>query len=209
MARFTTPQVRNITRLFRSADAEQIAKGAEWYSDAHMIAQSLAATHDVDVRKVVGVIAALSPMNSWGNNVNLATRFIARGGLTSGYLSSQLKKAQTILDISDTNGIEAILSGDKTINFYRSILTEGREGVCIDRHAYALAVNQRTAEDNMPTLKGRRYAEVVGAYERAAHILSKEYDTTFTPAQVQSVTWTIWRRKFWAEGAFDKIAENV
>lgn len=33
--------------------------------------------------------------------------------------------------------------------------------------------------------------------------LSAEYDISLTPAQVQSVTWVLWRRKFWSVGAFD------
>lgn len=211
MAKFITPQVRNITKLFRSASAEQVQAGADWYQDAYDIAAALGAAHGVKLDAVVGIIAALSPRNSWGHNVNLATRFISKGGLTSGYLYSQLDKANRIHNLADVSqeNIEKILGGDKTINFFRSIRSAGTEGVCIDRHAYALAVNTRFVEVEMPTLKGRRYAEVTGAYERAAKILSREYDTPFTPAQVQSVTWTVWRRKFWSEGAFDKIAENV
>jgi hypothetical protein len=211
MSKYITPQVRNITKLFRSADLETIQAGADWYQDARRIVDTLADAHKVNADIVVGIIAALSPLNSWGNNVNLATRFLAAGGLNSGYLGAQLAKANAIYNLSDVSqeSIETILGGDKTINFYRSIRSAGSEGVCIDRHAYALAVNTRYVEGAMPTLKGRRYAEVVGAYERAAAILSKEYDTPLTPAQVQSVTWVIWRRKFWSEGAFDKIAENV
>jgi hypothetical protein len=209
MAKFVTPQVRHITKLFRSATPQQVQEGADWYLDAFNIADALATTHSVKIEAVVGVIAALSPLNSWGANVNLATRFIANGGLSSGYLSAQLAKANAIYNISDVSKIESVLSGDKTINFYRSILTAGREGVCVDRHAYSLATNTRFDEGTIPTLKGRRYAEVVAAYERAAKILSKEFGTPLTPAQVQSVTWKLWRLKFWSEGAFDKIAENV
>lgn len=197
---YKTPLTRNITRLFRTATTEQIVAGADWYRDAHEVAAALGAKNDVPVAVAAGVIAALSPLNSWGSNVNLAARFLAAGGLHAGYLSMGLAKARAILAGAP---IEATLNGDKIRNFYRSIITEGTEGVCIDRHSYAVAVNERLPETGMPNLKGKRYEAVADCYRRAAKILSREYDTPLTPAQVQSVTWTQWRRMFWADGAFD------
>lgn len=196
---YIKPRTANITRLFRTATPEQIIAGADWYSDAYEIAAALGVKNGVSTAVAAGVIAALSPLNSWGNNVNLAARFLAAGGLDNGYLKGGLAKAKRILAGAD---ITATLNGEKTQNFYLSILTSGKHGVCIDRHAYALASNVR---GETPNLKGARYAEIVECYTRAAKILSREYGEKITPAQVQSVTWTLWRSKFWAEGAFDSI----
>lgn len=199
-----TPSVRNITRLFRTATTEQIVAGSAWYENAYGLADALATKHGTTAEIAAGVIAALSPLNSWGSNLNLAEAFLRAGGLHAGYLSAGLAKARAILAGAD---IEPTLSGAKTINFYRSIITAGREGVCIDRHAWSLAVNVRYEEGNIPTLKGKRYTLAVEAYKRAAKILSREYGETFTPAQVQAVTWVLWRQKFWAAGAFDSHDE--
>lgn len=205
MTNTDTPNVQHITRLFRSATPEQIVAGAQWYSDAYALASALAAKNDVSVEIAAGVIAACSPLLSWGANVNLAARFLSTpGGLHAGYLGAQLAKARAIAGGAD---IVKTLGGEKTINFYRSIVSAGREGVCIDRHAWSLAVNVRYGENGMPTLKGKRYALAVAAYKRAAVILSREYDTPLSAAQVQSVTWTLWRSKFWSIGAFDGHAE--
>lgn len=201
MAEYIAPSVRNITKLFRTASADQVATGAAWYAEAHTYAVNLADQHGLTVETVAGIIAALSPMQSWGANINLAVRFLAEGGLYEGYLRSNLAKARDIL--AGAAPLDA-LGGDKVRNFYLSILSAGAEGVCIDRHAYSLAVNTRFTEGTIPNLKGKRYAEVVAAYVRAARILSAEYGQTITPAQVQSVTWTLWRAKFWAVGAFDQ-----
>jgi len=195
------PTTRNVTRLFRTATAEQIEAGADWYKDAHEIAAALAAKNGVTLAIAAGVLAAVSPLNSWGSNVNLAGRILAAGGLSAGYLSVGLAKADRILAGDD---ILTTLNGDKIQNFFLGILTAGEQGVCIDRHAWSLAVNHRYSEGLIPTLKGKRYAAAVQAYTRAAAILSKEYGTPFTPAQVQAVTWTLWRNKFWSAGAFDK-----
>ena len=212
MSAYVEPQTRNITRLFRTATPAEIEAGAEWYADARRIVDALAVKYGVNPQRVAGIIAALSPLNSWGNNVNLAARFLAakdQGGLTSGYLKANLAKARAILAgeniVATLSGekIVATLSGEKIVNFYRSILSAGEQGVTIDRHAYSLAVNMRFSDDDLPRFAGKRYAAIAECYRRAAHILSREYGVTITPAQVQSVTWVLWRRKFWAVGAFD------
>ena len=200
MTAYQTPSVRNITSLFRLADADAIAEGAAWYARARGIAEDYAAQYGVTVEIAAGIIAATSPMNGWGANVALAGRFLAAGGLDAGYLKAQLAKARAILAGADP---VATLSGLKTQNFYRGIVSAGADGVCIDRHAYCLAVNDRSVSNSMPKLTAKQYAEVADCYRRAAVILSREYGQTFHPAQVQSVTWTLWRRMWWSEGAFD------
>lgn len=202
MAKYVTPSTRNVTRIFREATPEQIQSGMDWYADARRIADTFADRHNLSVEIVAGVIAALSPLNSWGNNVNLTSRFLAAGGLDSGYLGANLAKACAILAGAP---IEKTLSGLKVTNFYRSIISAGAEGVCIDRHAYSLAVNDRSVSNNIPSLSPKRYAEVVETYVRAARILSRELETPITPAVVQSVTWTVWRNKWWNAGAFDAM----
>lgn len=200
MSKFKTPTTRNVTRVFRTATVEQIAAGADWYRDAHEIATALAVKNGITVEVAAGVIAALSPLQSWGANINLAARFLAAGGLDAGYLSLGLAKGRAILKGAP---IEHTLRGDKIRNFFRSIITEGAEGVCIDRHSYSVAVNERSFDTTMPKLKGASYERVAECYRRAAKILSNEYETVLTPAQIQAVTWVQWRRRYWAEGAFD------
>lgn len=205
MGTWIEPQTRNITKLFREATPADIEEASNWYADAYRIAEAFSTRYGYTVAQCAGVIAATSPLQSWGANVNLSARILEAGGLTSGYLKLGLAKATAILDGAN---IEATLSGQKVVNFYRSILSAGKDGVCIDRHAYSLAVNTRFPEGGIPTLKGKRYDAVARCYIRAASILSKELGIDITPAQVQSVTWVLWRRKFWAAGAFDSHNER-
>lgn len=197
---YVKPQVRNITRIFRTATPEQVIAGSAWYAEAHGIASGWAERYGVSVEVAAGIIAALSPNNSWAANVKIAERFIAAGGLTAGYFKQGLAKAARILAGEDPL---VVLGGNKITNFYLSIISEGREGVCVDRHAYSLAANKRMTEGVHLTPK--QYAEVADAYTRAAAILRREGHAV-TVAQVQSVTWTLWRSRFWAEGAFDLAA---
>lgn len=197
-----TPNVRNITRLFRTATTAQIVAGTEWYADAHAFATKLADTYNVPLTVAAGVLAAVSPLQSWGANKALAERIVAAGGLDSGYLTVGLDKAKRILKGAD---VLTVLNGEKISNFYLSIVSQGAEGVCIDRHSWSLSVNHRYAEGNIPSLKGKRYAAAADAHRRAAVILSKEYGIPLSAAQIQAVCWTLWRNKFWSVGAFDGL----
>lgn len=200
MTAYQTPDADNIIAVFREATPDQLQAGLDWYADARRIAEGFAGTYGVTPEVAAGVIAALSPMNGWGANLNLAARFLDAGGLDAGYLKPQLAKARAILTGAP---IKPTLSGLKTQNFYQSIITEGAEGVCIDRHAYCIAVNDRSVSNAIPSLSAKRYAEVADCYVRAAIALSRELGAFLPAAVVQSVTWTVWRQKFWAVGAFD------
>lgn len=195
------PKTRNITMLFRKATPAEIAEGIQWYHDAYEIAEALGAKNGITVERAAGIIAALSPLQSWGANVNLAARFMAAGGLSEGYLKNGLSKASRILAGEQ---ILQVLSGLKVKNFYLGIASKGVLGVCLDRHSWSVACGHRFG-NFMPSLTPKRYAAGVEAYTRAARILSKEYDEDFTPAQVQAVTWKLYRRMFWSDGAFDSF----
>lgn len=201
------PHTRNVTRVFRTATAEEIEAGRDWYRDALRIAETLATVHEIPVHQAVGVIAALSPLNSWGANINLTARFLEQGGMTTGYLKAGLAKATRILEAETSDDVVTILNGNKIVNFFWSIYSAGVEGVCIDRHAMDIAFNVRHNDGTRPSLSAKRYNEIAETYVRAATILSRELGEEITPAQVQSVTWTIWRRRYWAAGAFDGHAE--
>ena len=200
MATKFNPSVRNITRVFREATPEEVQAGIDWYADAYRIAGIFADRYEVTREVAAGVIAALSPLNSWGNNLNLAARFLEAGGLDAGYLKANLAKARAILAGAP---IEATLSGLKVVNFYRSIVSEGREGICLDRHAISLAHNDRSMSNDVPSLSPKRYAELAEQYARAAKIVSRELGQTITPAVCQAITWKTWRNKWWSAGAFD------
>src|SRR6478735_1435152 len=151
-----TPSVRNVTRVFRTATPEQLSGALDWYADANRVAAALAVKNDVSLSVAAGVIAALSPLNSWGANVNLAARFLEAGGLTSGYLKVGLAKAARILAGED---VLTVLASDKVRNFYLCIVSAGEtDGVCVDRHAYDIAVNTRHTDATRPGLTGKRYA---------------------------------------------------
>ncbi len=82
-------------------------------------------------------------------------------------------------------------------------MTEGREGITIDRHAWSIAVNFRYEGGVVPNIGVKRYDAASESYTRAARILSAEYGMALSPAVVQAVTWVAWRNRWWSEGAWD------
>jgi len=195
----TTPRTAHITRAFRAATPEQAVTGLAWYVEANNIAKGFSADYAVTVPVAAGIIAALSPINSWGANVSLAERFLAAGGLHTGYLGGGLAKGRAILAGAD---IESTLNGNKTVSFFHAIATAGKtDYATIDRHAYSAAINTRTID--LPHLSNKRYAEFVETYRRAAKILSEENGYTITTSETQATVWIAYRAKHWSKTAFN------
>lgn len=189
MATTLTPDVENILRAFVRADIADVNAGIDWYADAYASAATLAGKHGYSVEVAAGVIAALSPLNEWGKNLRDADRVL--GGDFSGYLGVGLEKSRRIMAGED---IVSVLNADKTVNFYTSIVTQGAEGVCVDRHAYDIAVGYRSP-NNSRAIGKRLYRDIAAAYTLAAEILTSQ-GIPVTPAEVQSVTWEEHRREW-------------
>ncbi len=191
-----TPRPVNIVRVFNDALAAGIVAD-DWYVIARREAAGMAERHGVTVEVAAGVIAAVSPLNSWGSNLALAERLLATRDFSRGYLTVGLTKARRIVEGAEPLDV---LVSDKVANFYRSIVSEGRDGVCIDRHAWCIAVNKRMTEVRIGKAQ---YRAASASYVEATRRLNAEHGLDLTPAQVQSTTWVAWRRRYWSDGAFD------
>lgn len=181
--------VKNILDVFSGIDLADVSAGVEWYVEARALAEELAAETGYSVDQCAGVIAATSPMMSWEKNQQLAARVLREGGLTSGYLSTGLRKCDAILAGAP---IEETLSGLKIRNFYLSIRSAGAQGVCVDRHAIDIALNTRHSDAERPSLTPKQYDTFVGAYVAAAEELQAQ-GLDISPAELQSATWVAWR----------------
>jgi len=174
------PTTPNIVKIYRAATEAHVAEGLEWYRHAHRLAREL---DPQNPRRGAGVIAALSPRESWTRNVMLATELYTTGGeLLHGTLSSNLDKARRIYAGEDPLDV---LGGDKVRAFFTLINNPADAGtVCVDRHAFDVAVGRKT-DDKARQILGRKgmCERFARAYRRAAEQLG------VTPAQVQAVTW--------------------
>lgn len=183
------PSADNILRVFLRADAADVSEGIDWYPQAYAHAERLGRDSGHSVEVAAGVIAALSPLNEWEKNLRDAERVLF--GDFSGCLTRGLEKSRLIMSGAD---IAETLNAPKTRNFWQSIVTCGAEGVCIDRHAYDIAVGYRSA-DKARSIKGALYEACAEAYREASRRLD-DMGVPVSPAEVQSVTWEEHRREW-------------
>lgn len=181
------PNAANILRVVEQASFAEISEGLAWYKDAQSLARSLDKRNHA---RAAGVIAVLSPMMTWERNKMLARKAFAEGR-ASGAFGKNVAKANAIL-----GGAEplSVISGKKVTNFYRAIMGE-RTAVCIDRHAFDIALGRVTNDASRAQLSRKGvYENFAAAYSRAAQTLSERWGIEVTAFQVQAIAWVVWRR---------------
>lgn len=180
------PTVSNVLAVYNGASANAIREGLSWYLDAHNVSRTLAAAYGKTVEQVAGIIAALSPMNGWENNKRKAEQLLMQGNGEGCGLYRNVEKAMRIY-----NGEMPldVLGGDKVRAFYATILDPtGDIDPVIDRHAFDIAVGERTDEKRRGILSRKGvYHTFANVYRDAAKIAG------IGAAQMQAITWVAWR----------------
>ena len=180
----STPHTNHILGAYMRASSSDILDGKAWYANARTLAETLSPG---DVSKGAGVIAALSPLQSWPLNVRNATSVFDTG--TCKGLKRNVEKAERIF-----NGEAplSVLSGEKVRSFYLNIMGDDTiNAVTIDRHAIDVACGiVQSDADRAIAIKGKAgYAKVAQMYVEAADIIGD-----VTPSQLQAIVWVYWRR---------------
>jgi hypothetical protein len=191
-----TTIVRNILKVFRLATTGEVYNGTTWYGSAQYEATNIAYAHDLPLRIVVGVIAALSPNNKWERNISNAADMIAvylNGGSVemckpSTYLKMR-DKAWLILEQMPATDAEVIkvLNGQKITSFFLNIM--GINTCTVDGHAFNIANGKRIGltEPEVNITKGQ-YKELQDAYKRAGKRVGLK------AFEIQAITWVVWKR---------------
>jgi hypothetical protein len=178
-------RLRLLSVLADASEADE-TEGAGWYLSGRSVAADLATEFGYSVAQSVGVIAALSPQNGWGNNVVQAGEALGAGSADEvGHYDDATGKASAILS-GDLP--EDVLGGRKVRSFYRNLLDPLRPGhVTVDRHMVDLLTGERFADSKV--------LERVGAYHMfAAVIRGVARELGLLPQVVQAVAWVSWRR---------------
>lgn len=174
--------VRNITTTWYMATDDQVRQGRDWYRTAHDTAAMLA---DGDVKVGAGLLAALSPQTPWWMNVELACDAYDQG-VARRHTTDSCSKANRILAGIDPE--EVLPMQRKTGQFYRCILNPTDPvAVCIDRHAYDIAVGVPLGDWNRGLSAHGRYNLLAHSYWEASQRLGE------LPSVVQAATWVTWR----------------
>jgi hypothetical protein len=187
------PLTRHVTFHARRAIAAGYAADTHWYAHAFDRVSAMAYAHGVPTHVAAAIVAVLSPRVEWEANIRLADRMLASGGtLERGALGGNLAKARALY--AGAAPLD-VITAPKTRNFYLAIVSQGVDGVVIDRHAIDVATNTRHTEATRPTLTPKQYEAYAACYRRAAIILSAEIGLPLTPSMVQALTWESWRRE--------------
>ena len=174
--------VRNIMSVWYLATDEQVAEGRKWYGQARETATMLA---DGDTAVGAGLLAALSPQTAWWLNVELACDAYDTGTARR-HTRDSCSKANRIMAGIDPESVLPMQR--KTGQFYRCILDPTDPvAVCIDRHAYDIAVGIPLGDWNRGLSAHGRYALLAHCYWEAAQRLGE------IPSTVQAATWVTWR----------------
>ena len=194
--------IKNILAMYMQATPVDTQEGTVWYNNAHQICVALSDKYKLPLSTVVGVVSALSPNNKWDRNIFDAENIIHAYCMGYDYpkvctFSSNKDKAITILEceIDSSDNICAILKGNKTIAFFRGILTNGQcDEITVDGHAFNIWRGMYTSLNEVPAISNKLYKTVSDAYKQAAVTINNLEGTKYSAAEIQAITWVTHRR---------------
>lgn len=176
--------VQNIKSVYRTASEQQRVAGMEWYEVANTLCEGWSHKYGVSFEQAAGVLAVISPRLSWTLNVAYCERILSEG--TAPIMHGTLAKVRRIMAGESP---EVVLGGNKVRAFYANICSPlWSTDVTVDRHAFDIAMGTVGDDTSRKVLERKgMYEYVAEAYRQAAD------DLGIAPAQVQAVTWVVWR----------------
>lgn len=181
--------IKKIQAMAESALRENEPRAIQalnWYSYASQFCAELEDDFTLGKNVAAGIIAALSPLQRWDNQVKDTPGIIHElqaGKYPSGIgFFSNKDKAVKIFQGEDP--LE-VLGGDKVRNFYRNLIGD-EQAVCIDRHAISISGFSSKSAD-AGSLTSGVYSRIAFAFKCAAQNLG------LSPSGIQALTWCYFR----------------
>lgn len=189
----------NILAVFFSANSAELLEGMNWYENASRVCFAIAQQHEVDTSTVVGVLSALSPNNRWSRNVSdteaLVSAFVKGDDTDAVRVSTYGKNKAKAISILQGEIPLAVLGGLKVRAFYQCIMGNN-DAVCVDGHAYSIWAGERVTTTKTPSISEKLYNAIADDYRAAAEQITNILGAPYSAAQVQAVTWVVWRNHF-------------
>jgi hypothetical protein len=177
---------------YDSSTEDVRAEGRSWYTNQREICRELAATHSRTVSNVAAVMAALSPMTRWTENVAGTIRLLRAvdqdesadppRNCTLFYKNAQKAWLIARYDIEPET---AFAGSPKVAAFWRN-LTGDESDVTIDTWMLRAVGEDQLARQG---IKPKPYREIAQAVKDAAALVGE------TPAQFQAIVWIQIRRE--------------
>jgi len=172
--------VDNLTDVGNQLTTAEVSAGYGWYRLAENLTRRLARKHNTTKHRAAGVIAALSPNQTWANNLRMAEHALA--GNPKGF-SSAVARVKRIMAGGSIIGTFPDPSGPshKIREFYRAI-SGNQNAVVIDRWAYRAAWGTRHVDVHDLARIGV-YAMISDAYREVAELFE------MSPRDFQAAVW--------------------
>lgn len=184
--------IGRVVLLYSEAREEEKQAGFAWYQDAHDFAANLAEEADLKIEHVAGVIAELSPMMNWDENMRRAADLIRKHEAKG--LGRSFANAKAILEGKDPFEVvnDPGRANFKIQAFFDNIIHPSESNrVTIDRHMWgALFGEYGVASSGFPHASEAQYRGAEKMFQDAARALD------LLPLELQSICWVTWRRKF-------------
>lgn len=199
--------LKNIRSVYEQASDDDRLNGFYWYQTARNDAVGIAHKYNLTIEQVVGVISAVSPSNPWGKNLQDAEKLahahfhnLDRPNVGV-YGHKNLDKATRILDGEPVAEQFNPKTGPKTHAFFHLIFNPKNDFlVCVDRHAKAICLNQKSDEQGSIVQRGEfKY------FARHYRKVAQELD--IMPHQLQAITWLTWLRLYGRQSQFDRSSK--
>lgn len=169
----------------------------DWYQDANKYAERISEANNCSKSVAVGVIAALSPVKKWSDNMKQAEIMLKTG--SSGHMKQFVLKAKNIMSSNGSDEqILSILHGQKISSFYLNIKYFDKfEHITIDRHALSIALGHKCTDKEYSGMTPKQYEFFVQCYITTAMKIG------VNPLLLQSATWVKYRSKGYQTGQYE------
>jgi len=186
----------NIMQLLQQATPEEVDFWGHWYHSAHDNVKQLANKYKEPLDVVAGVVAVLSPGNTWLSNLAAADKILKEEHSGSGAANldyakvnaynANRDKARNILITGNPDGF---VRGPKVQVFYASLKDPSflKDHLVLDGHAINIWRGQRQSLKQTPTPSVEEREQMLADYHRAAA------DTDLSVQAVQALTWFLWK----------------
>lgn len=114
-----------INSVIKQASPQEIQEGFVWYSEARQWCEQVSKETGIELKKVIAVLAALSPRKRWDLNKKITKEYLE--GKRDVHTKTQVTKCDLIMQGKD---IPLVLGGLKTINFFSNILEPTNPDYC-------------------------------------------------------------------------------
>lgn len=178
--------VSNLEEVFLQSTSFDFKEAKLWYPAARNYAMDFSQEFSVPFIKCCALISVLSPQKEWLQNLELTRQFLKNGGRRTKHTLTQVRKARQIYNfIGDNKGLDDIIGGRKTTNFFHNIYSPNdNQWITLDFHMIQVLTGKLEEKDL-----------TVNQYDFAASVLKKQAKVyNLASSEYQSILWLTWKR---------------